>query len=126
MSDERTYSSSSSTISISLQNGEYSFSVGNSTCYQPVEEKGSFTVNGSNVIIRIDFIKVLYRVTFTEVCLSNSTPWCVNLSIGESFRPDLRDSYTFYLPIGNYSYTVSAPFGYSVPQRADPVPGKSN
>ncbi len=105
------FSSTSSTLSISLQSGTYSYNV-----YAPgftsSPESGIFSLP-SSAVVDIEFSPVVVKqenVTFKETGISQGYEWYVDIN-GRNFS-SIGDNLTVELPHGSYPYTVYA-FGYS-------------
>ena len=104
---------SGSSYSLSLSNGTYTYTIATSDkTYEPSQPSGSFTVNGSSVIVSATFFEVKYSIAFTESNLSSGTSWSVTLN-GTTLS-STTSTITFSMPNGTYSYTVSNVSGYSV------------
>jgi len=105
--NEITKSSTTNTITFSIPNGTYSYSIGSVNGYTTSPSSGTITVNGANVNIAVTFTPV-YTITFTENGLPTGTLWYVNLSNGQSFS-STTNTITFTEPNGSYSYTIETP-----------------
>ena len=111
-----TKSSSASIITFQEPNGTYSYIVGAYQGYLYTPSAGSVTVNGASVSVLITFTPVsaqTYTVTFTESGLYSGSWWFVNSTGSPSFASSGRLSsgqgtYSLNLPVGSYSYTISA------------------
>ncbi|MGC9138463.1 MAG: hypothetical protein ACP5G5_05585, partial [Thermoplasmata archaeon] len=119
LSNGQQFSLTGSQISFKEPNGSYSFTVSSSDKrYSPSPSSGTFTVNGNDLMITINFVPVTFKVTFTESGLPPGTVWFVNLSNGQSFKGNgssiqlslINGSYTFTISTSNKSY---APVPYS-------------
>ena len=121
------FSSTSSTISVSLINGSYSYTVGTTDKIYHASG-GSFSVNGNAVQVPIAFSKVKYTVTFNETGLPSGTTWYANITGQPGSGAITGSSYTVSLINGSYSYTVqsqgklyhSSPGSFTV--KGSPVP----
>ena len=102
-----TQSSSHSTITFSVVNGTYGYTVDNVGLYTPSPASGSVTVNGANVSESITFTRAAtYTVTFTETGLGAGTTWTVTLnSVPQSASVA---TITFQEPNGSYTFSVLA------------------
>jgi len=110
-----TKSSTTNTITFSVPNGTYSYSIGSVNGYTTSPSSGTITVNGANVNIAVIFTPVpvkTYTVTFTENGLQSGTMWYVNLSNGQSFS-STTNTITFNEPNGTYSYSIATVSGYT-------------
>ena len=101
-----TKSSTTNTITFSVPNGTYSYTIGSISGYTALPSSGTIMVNGANVNVAITFTLVTYRVTFTENGLPSGTMWYVNLSNGQSYS-GTGTTITFQEPNGSYSYTIA-------------------
>jgi hypothetical protein len=105
-----------SSYSVYLPNGSYAYSAsasGYSTSY------GSFTVNGTNKTLKIEFSMFLYSIYFIESGLPNGTIWFVNMSNGQSLSSSNNvittslgnGSYSFIIGCSNSTYVPSPLYG---------------
>ncbi len=102
-------SSSTSTITFSLYNGSYTYTVTTSLSgWKPSSSSGSFNVSGSPVNVpTITFSTTDHSVQFKESGLLTGTSWYVILNATE--ETSTSNNITFYVPNGNYSYTLETP-----------------
>ncbi len=110
-------SSSSNTISFSVPNGSYSFTIGTVTGYTATPSSGTVNVNGANVNQAISFtaistVKKTYTVTFNEIGLPSGTSWSVTFN-GSSQSSNTSSIAFTNIPNGSYSFTVSQVQGYT-------------
>jgi len=106
--DGMTESSTSSSITFSVPDGTYSFSINSVSGYSSTPSSGTVIVNGTNEHEQITFTQVKYSVRFTESGLPSGY-WYVNIT-GEPSSgpiPSSQASYSLSLPNGSYSYTIS-------------------
>jgi photosystem II stability/assembly factor-like uncharacterized protein len=106
-----TKSSMNRTITFTMPNGVYSYSVKspitvNGIEYIAASPSGTVTVNNSNIEIQIIYKQALYNVSFVETGLPPGTIWYVNLSNGQSFK-SMTNTITFTEPNGTYSYAIT-------------------
>jgi YVTN family beta-propeller protein len=66
-------------VQFSDLNGSYSFSVANVSGYQAQPARGNVTIDGSNVDLVVDFVR-LFTLTVTEAGLPTGTTWSVDLN----------------------------------------------
>ena len=105
LTNGQSFTSTSSTISFSLINGSYTYSISTSgKLYET--PSGSFAVNGNPVSKFVAFSPVNFTVTFTEFDLPSNTTWYVNLSNGQSFSTTFP-SISFSEFNGTYFYNIS-------------------
>ena len=102
-------SSSTSTITFSLRNGSYTYTVSTSLSgWKPSSSSGSFTVSGSPVNIpTITFSTTDHSVQFKESGLLTGTSWYVILNATE--ETSTSNNITFYVPNGSYTYALQTP-----------------
>ena len=101
-----TISSTKVTITFTVLNGTYTYSIGNISAYLVSPTSGSVVVNGANVSIPISFSE-LYTVVLSENGLPPGTLWYVNLTNGESYSS--YDSVVSFTEInGTYNYTTES------------------
>ena len=106
--------SSNASVNFTLPDGVYGFWIGNatngSTVYVPSPTNGTVVVNGSSVVVAVDFSPVtLYNVTFVESGLPAGTNWTVflfNDSVGGLCNSSANASLTFFIPNGSYNFSV--------------------
>lgn len=95
---------SPSGMTISLDNGSYSYNVSTSfKNYAPTSYTGTFTVNGQ-LNISIIFEPVLFVVTFSETGLLSGTTWYANTTSSHSTS---TTSLSFSVTNGTYPYTIA-------------------
>lgn len=111
-------------ITFNLQNGTYDYSAapGNGSF---IPAGGSFTINGSGVIVNITFKLVTRNVTFTEKGLPPGTPWGIFVSGAGNFS-SLQGSFNVTLPPGHYSYMPDGIAGYNVSAGGNFTVGSAN
>jgi len=106
--------SNSSTISFSLPNGTYSFTVGPQAGWVASPENGSLSVNGTPVARSILWSPVplsQYMVSFSETGLPAGTTWSVTLGGVESLGNTTVLS--FLEPNGSLSYEIGTVVGWN-------------
>ncbi len=115
--------SNSSVISLTEPNGKYSYTVSSESIYLPSPSSGSVVVNGSSIVIPVQFTNNLESVTFFETGLptfqgATESQWTVDLSNSTSnfnaTQSSFNNSITFTVPSGNYSYLVSPVQSYNL------------
>jgi hypothetical protein len=101
--------SSTSTITVSLFNGSYTYTVATDLSgWEPSSSSGSFNVSGSPVNVpTIIFSTKDHTVQFKESGLLTGTSWYVILNATE--ETSASNNITFYVPNGSYSYTLETP-----------------
>ncbi len=110
VSGQLSLSSTGTTISISLVNSSYTYSVSSGNkIWKPSEYSGSFVVNGASVSEPVTFTEVTYSINFTESGLPAGKEWYVNLtnSSSVSAQGGIIPTLTFPEPNGTYSFTVA-------------------
>lgn len=103
-------SSTGSTISFSVQNGSYPFSIDRVYGWMPSMSSGNVTVNGSARQVAVSFSEHTYLVTFNSEGLSGQT-WMV--TVNQSEQQSSYSSVSFNLPNGTYNFTIHSPSGFS-------------
>lgn len=100
-------SSSNYTLSMSLPNGTYDYMVQvNGSVYRPLDEFGTFTVNGTGLVLQVNFSVARYAVTFNMSGLPGGA-WSVTL--GGQTENTTSSSIVFIEGYGNYSYVITIP-----------------
>ncbi len=114
-----TYVMTGATGEAVVLDGSYTFSVYGVPNYSPSPSSGSFAITGTTTL-HVRFNLNLYGVTFTESGLPAGAHWSVRMTgpfagHGSQTRTVSSRSTTasFLAPNGTYSFTVSAPHGYS-------------
>ena len=108
ISGQSSLNSTSTSISISLINNSYSYTIATGDkIYSPTPSSGSFTVSGAAITETITFNEVTYAIAFTETGLPSSTKWYVNITSGDSYS-STASSITLPEPNGSYSYSVAS------------------
>ena len=103
-----TQTSTTSSITFSEINGTYAYTVSTTDkTYSTIQYSGTITVNGGAVPVSVPFTEVNYTATFAESGLPSGYTWYVNLSNGVNSGAITGTSYSFSLPNGTYSYTIS-------------------
>ncbi len=106
------YTSTTTTIVVSLQNGSYSYSVATVQGYAPTPSGGSIDVAGVAQGVSITFAApTLYTVTFTESGLPTGTSWSVTFN-GVT-TPSTTTTVQFQAADGSYLYQVGSVTGYN-------------
>lgn len=110
LSSGKSLSSSSSSMTVELLNGSYSYTVG--TANHDYSAKGSqFSVSGAPQSVSIAFTLVVYNVTFTETGLPGAASWSVTLD--GATRDSTTANMTFSMSNGTYTFSVGNESGYS-------------
>lgn len=110
--NEVTYSSEGSHIDFLIPDFYYYFSVNAPSGYISTPRDGIFDVNGSNVIIDIDFTPPSYSVSFIALDLPPGTTWSVTLN-GTNLSSD-SSSLVFSVPNGTYSFIIGQISGFTI------------
>jgi hypothetical protein len=93
-------------VSASLTNGTYSFTVASANKTWAPAYTSPFVVNGGRVSVPVTFTEVTSAVTFTESGLPSGTTWYVNLTDGQS-NSSTGSTIGFLEPNGTYDYSVA-------------------
>lgn len=123
LSDGAALSTRGMTATLRAPNGTYGFTTSTpSLAWQTLEERGTVTVNGTNVSVAILF-EYAYPVTFLVGSLPSGVTWYVNLTgslaaVAAPHAPSAAgvtygfqsttSSLIFALPNGSYAYTVAS------------------
>ncbi len=105
-------SSTSPSITFSVTDGSYSYSIGAIAGYTSLSTSGTLYVNGSNVSKSVSFSPTTYIITFAESGLQNGTVWSVTLN--GTVKSSSSGNITFNVPNGTYPYSIAPVPGYSV------------
>ncbi|MGP6239646.1 S53 family peptidase [Cuniculiplasma sp. SKW4] len=95
-----------SEINMSLTNGTYDF-IGSAYENARFSANGTFTVNGSNLTVSVNFSRA-FLVLFQEEGLKSGLYWSVHVSNGLGNTTKAGQSISFYLTNGSYQYTAMA------------------
>jgi hypothetical protein len=97
-------------VSFSLVNGSYAYSVAQNGNYSPSPGSGTVRVHGANQTINVTFSKATYPVSFSESGLPSGTSWSVTFG-GTSASS--TGNLTFQVVNGSYPFTVGSVSGYT-------------
>ncbi|MGA7923161.1 MAG: hypothetical protein WCA77_04220 [Thermoplasmata archaeon] len=133
------YVTGQTTISFVEPNGTYPYSAGLSQGYGASPSSGSFSVDGTPVVVELTFAKV-YLLKFTEASLPKGTNWSLTLTGSKPsivlVSPPVNGTFVvtswshgaeaveFNVSNGNYSY-VGYAFGYAHPSGVAVIDGKN-
>jgi parallel beta-helix repeat protein len=115
--DGTTLTGSGTTLSTSLSNQSYTYSVGVPTGYSASPAAGTVIVAGVDQTVNVVFTSTTvpppttFAVTFSVTGLPNGDLWSV--SIGGATTGVPSGSYTTDLANGTYTYSVTPPTGYT-------------
>ncbi len=105
-------SGTGTTLSTSLANGSYSYTVSTvNKEYAPSPGSGTLSVAGAATSVSISFSPVTYAVNFKETGLSSGTSWSVTFN-GQK-KSGTGSTISFSASNGTYSYTVGSVSGYT-------------
>jgi parallel beta helix pectate lyase-like protein/copper-binding protein NosD len=107
-----TTTSSNGSISVSLANGTYNFSVTPVPGFDATPRGGDVTISGGPRAVFLTFVAHTYDVTIYEAGLPNGTRWSVTVD-GSSFT-STTGSMSFALANGSYTFAVAAAAGYAL------------
>ena len=99
-------SSTGQCLNISLMNGTYSY-IASSFGNERFMSNGSFTVNGFNRTVSVNFSRA-YSIVFLENGLASGVKWYVNISNGMNGVSVSGQNITMYLSNGSYTYQASS------------------
>ena len=104
--------STSTTTSLSLPNGTYSYSIATDhKQYEPSLASSSFGVSGGSLNLTVRFLLVTYFVTFTESGLPSGTNW--SLTVGGDQYFSTTNAIVLSEPNGTYTYTAGGVPGWT-------------
>lgn len=107
--------SATSTISLPLGNGSFSFEAVPIAGYLANPSNGTVTVGGSNVTVSVNFSTTAnnprYTVAFSETGLPNGSAW--NVDINGTYASGSGAQIIFNLQNGTYWFQIHAPSDYS-------------
>jgi hypothetical protein len=99
--------STSSTVTLNLPDGTYSFSIASANKhYAPVPGTGTFIVQSGNYSQAVSFTLVASSLVVNESGLPAATTWYLNIS-GESPLSSTTTQLTLHLPNGTYAYSIA-------------------
>jgi hypothetical protein len=107
--------STGGTMTFSVLNGSYQFTIGIVDGYLSTPSSGFVTVNGEAVTVPIDFsagTQVQYSVVFAETGLAPGTDWSVTL--GGTTVSSSTPTIVFVERSGTYAFTVGSISGYGI------------
>ncbi len=110
-------SSSLGSISFSVANGSYNYSITGPSGYGWLPRSGTVAVAGTNLSFPVSFSAVLYQVAFEAQGLASGTNWTVSLN-GVA-RSSASGFVNFSVVIGTYGFVLTPLSGY----RATPSNG---
>ena len=108
------YSSTSSSISISVLNGKYSLSITPPSSYNVGTYPSIITISNASQSITVQFTKIAttYTIQFIESGLASGTVW--EISFGGNYYSSSSSTITVSVPNGTYSLVVEGINGYSI------------
>ncbi|MEM0159836.1 MAG: hypothetical protein QW393_03715 [Candidatus Micrarchaeaceae archaeon] len=117
ISGQSSLSSTTDSISISLLNGSYSYTIATGDkIYEPSPSSGSFTINNAAYSQSVTFTELTYSVAFSETGLTSGTWWVNVTTTGQSFsEPYSTTSMSFPEPNGTYDFTVQTNYKVDKP-----------
>ena len=103
---------SSSILSTFDINGSYAYSISSSNKeWRALTNSGSMNVRGSNLVENFTFVKVVYRLSFTEKGLANNTTWLIEVN-GIQYKVS-NNSLSIYVTNGTYDYESGNVSGFT-------------
>ena len=97
---------------LNLTNGTYYYSFSRSSnIFSAASLQGNFTVNGSNVIVPIEFFRLIYLVTVSESGLPSGQNWTIEFN-GTSYHLN-SNPLVLSLSNGTYAFSVTNVTGYT-------------
>ena len=108
-------SSTTNTISFTVANGTYPYSIGSVSGYTLSASSGNVTVSGKNITQNITFtpVKIIskYTVIFNETGLLSGTSWAVTFN--GSVLSSTTSTISFTAANGTYPYSIGSVSGYT-------------
>lgn len=95
----------SGNITYHLVNGTYTYTIPSIQGYTSTPSHGSVTVSGNSSLIIVDFVPVLYMITFNESGVPNGSSW--EVYVAGSWHYSNASSISVLLSNGTYNYTAS-------------------
>jgi hypothetical protein len=114
----RTLTSNSAEVNVSLANGSYSYSFPNVAGYYAVPG-GTLAVTGHPVVVSVRFVPFDFAVVFLEFGLPNGTPW--KLTFQGTVYTQATRALEFSAPNGSYSFAVAPVPGYTLESGGGPL-----
>lgn len=116
MLNGQTETSTSSTITFSVANGTYRYSIGAVSGYTTSATSGTVSVDGAPQSVSVPFTEVVqplasYTLTVNETGLPAGDAW--NVTVGGNTYNTTGTSITVQLTAGTYNVSVPGPSGYS-------------
>lgn len=113
--DGVSHSSVTPYILVNLPDGSYTYTVASPTGFIASPDTGSVVVNNASVFTHIAFSPIntaTYTVTFFESGLPSGTSWSVTFN--GAAESSTTNTIAFTEPNGTYTFSLSAPSGYTV------------
>lgn len=108
-----THTSATGTITFSMANGTYDYTIGTVSGYHAETSSGTVAVNAAAPVpVAVAFAQNVYTVTLTETGLPAGLSW--NASIGGITHTTNSTQLVFTMVSGTYSINVSGPSKYTV------------
>jgi hypothetical protein len=105
------YTSSSETLTLSLTNGSYGYTMIAPSGFIPAVTSGTIHINGSPFTNALTFSQPVYVAGFSERGLPSGTTWSIEVQ-GKVYNSSANKIY-IPLPSGTYSYTLLPPQGFT-------------
>jgi DNA-binding beta-propeller fold protein YncE len=111
-----TGNSTTSSISIPVYDGTYTYALGRVDGYSTSNFSGVVTVSGHAIVRSVTWRQLTYPVDFVESGLPTGTSWAVNLGLTGEASHAIRSTGTMIsttVPNGTYSYSVAVVPGWN-------------
>ena len=103
-------STTGNSITYTMPNGTYSYSVSGNSHYIAIPSPGMVLVNGAGATEPVKFVLGYFTATFKQSGLPSGAGWSVIIN-GISYS-STGDTLSVELPNGTFVYTIAAPTGY--------------
>lgn len=110
--DGHLMTSTSGSITFTVANGTYNYTIGVVAGYHPATGSGTVAVNGTQLTEHVSFAQNMYSVRLKENELPAGTLW--SAKIGTTTMNTTSTEIEFTLASGTYPVVVSGPSGYTV------------
>lgn len=106
----QTKSSADKEINFTAYNGTYTYSINGTSGYHTIYT-GSVLINGSAVIVHVNWIKTTYKVSFQESGISLPATWGISIN-GNNYKTN-NSIISTNLENGTYTYSIDIVNGYT-------------
>lgn len=107
-----TETSTTSTVTFSVPNGTYSYTIGSVTGYHTSAASGTITVNTASQSVSVQFTRNTYILTVNELGLPSGDSWTFTLNGTQ--HTSTTNVIALQVTSGTYTLNASGPTGYNV------------